>query len=105
MMSLLPLPNFHHFLLFLVLIFMGLGAMMLFWFFRKKEKREFEKISLKSKEDLYKVSIKLQKLGLNEEIEILLKKLEKYKYSPSSKPIPKELKDEILRVWRNNSKK
>ena len=103
-MKLLPLPNFYHFILFSIFILIIIFIILAFIFFRKREKRELKKISIKSKEDLYEISIRLQQLRLNEEIESLLEKLEKYKYSKSPKPLPKELKEEILKIWDKNLK-
>ena len=100
MMQLLPLPNFHHFfLLFLVLILIFLIAFVVLKFKKKRLKKE--KLSLDSKEDLYKISIDLQKAASKEkEVQLLLEKLQKYKYAPVTKPLQKDIKKEILRLYK-----
>lgn len=97
MMELLPLPNFHHifllsFLIVCIVIILYLGLKLI-------PKKSNPKIKIKTKEDLYKVSIILQKLAPNDkDVQKFLKKTEMYKYKKDSVKIPKEIEKEAQRL-------
>ena len=100
-MQLLPLPPMHHWLL---LIIFGIFCSIFVVLFLKKKRASY-KPRLKTKEDIYDFSKRLQQLGSGEEINAVLEKLAPYKYAPKPPKIPKKLQKEALRLYEKYRKK
>ena len=89
-MDLLPLPPFHHELLFLIL---ALPFVFLFlWLFRRRKRVN---INL---DDPYAITKALQKLKPSRERNTLLEELKAYKYRPNPPMLPKSLKKRVKKV-------
>ena len=95
-MELLPLPPFHHVLLLGVAGALLLG---LVWVLLRRPSQE-PLPKLRTKEDIYTFSQKLQLLGDDEEIRYLLQKLASYKYAPSPPKLPASLRKEALALYK-----
>ncbi|SMC08620.1 hypothetical protein [Nitratiruptor tergarcus] len=95
-MELLPLPPFHHALLFGVF---SIFCIVIVWILMRRKKRE-PLPKLRSKEDIYTFSKQLQLLGNDAEIQKLLQDLAQYKYSPHPPKLPKDLRKKALVLYK-----
>ena len=99
MMELLILPNFHHEIFYAI----GFFVLVLAIWMLKGHKKE-EPVRLRTKEELYHFSKRLQQFGKDREIENLLAKLRPYKYAPKTSKIPKNLRKEALMLYHKKRK-
>ena len=99
MMDLFTLPNFHHEIFYGVAVFVLVLAI---WMLKRRKKDE--RVRLRTREELYDFSKRLQQFGKDREIEDLLAKLRPYKYAPKTSKIPKNLRKEALALYEKKRK-
>ncbi len=94
-MELLTLPKFHHELLYMIAV---LVLLLVIWLLKRRNTEE--PIKLRTKEDLYNFSKRLQQFDKDREIAELLAKLRAYKYAPKTSKIPKNLRKEAVALYK-----
>ena len=114
MNDLIPLPDFHHYFILFLSVFV-LSVILYFsikFFPRKRVKKRskksktpceiLKKLNFQKKEDLFVFSLEIQEMiGKNEDFNLLNKKIQEYKYSNKEEKIPTSLEKEMKNFIQN----
>ena len=90
-MELLPLPEFNHTLMGIILLGLVLILLALLYRFRPK-RRQIPK-------DIYELSKGLREFEHIDEVRKLLQELQSYKYTPNPPPLPKKLLKRAQQIY------